>query len=129
VKAVSPNDSLFSLSLTNESELQKQFSLGINIQVPTAKTEAVNELSRGGCSELCFQALGFHLTSSAGSSQRTKRSPRGAAISYPCQGLRPENAFFPPLMLLINFVCLFSFFKAFAASPIRTRLKKEKKEN
>lgn len=46
-RAVSPNDSLFSLSLTNEPELQKQFSLGINIQIPTAQAEALNELSRG----------------------------------------------------------------------------------
>lgn len=94
MKALSPNGSLFALSLTNEPELQKQFSLGIKIQVPAARAEARGERSRGRRSERGFQALGFHLTSSAGSSQQTKRSPRGAAISYPCQGLRPENAFF-----------------------------------
>lgn len=46
VKAVSPTDSLFSLSPTNDSELQKQFSLGINTRVPTVKAEALNERTR-----------------------------------------------------------------------------------
>lgn len=59
-KAVSPN-SLFPLSLTNESELQKQFSLGINIQVPTAKAEALNELSRGRLRRMRLPGTWFSL--------------------------------------------------------------------
>lgn len=61
MKAVSPNDSLFSLSLTNESELQKQFSLGVNIQVPTARAEALNELSRGRLQQTQLPGTWFSL--------------------------------------------------------------------
>lgn len=49
------------LSLTNELELQKQFSLGINIQVPTAKAEALNELSRGRLRRMRLPGTWFSL--------------------------------------------------------------------
>lgn len=118
--------SLFSLSLTKDSQLQKQFSLGINIQVPTAEAEALNEQSRGRLQRTQLPVTWFSLDFLLWQQAGTKRSPRGAALPSLCQGLRPKNAFPPPLVLLINFVCLVSFFKAFPGFPIRTWLTEEK---